>query len=190
MKKHYFWNNLESKCVYFISSELLQKRSLVRSNNYTEFFKPQILRANIYRKIFQISHCIQLWAYLHELAVRWAALVEAALAPLVLCPLHGWLQPIMEELILAFLQVLGLSCPPECLAPRFGASGVNGAWWLDVGLVEGGSKDEFWEEQRPVGLLGGTDRSADGWCCSFGWNASPGKKKGAESWRSLQIRFL
>lgn len=74
----------------------------------------------------------------------------------------------MEELSLEFLQALGLSCPPECLALRFGASGVKGVGWLDVGLVEGDSRDEFWEEQRPVGLLGGTERSADGWCCSFG----------------------
>lgn len=35
----------------------------------------------------------------------------------------------------------------------------------------GGSSEECWEE-RPVGLLGGTDRS-ECWWWSAGWNASP-----------------
>ena len=63
----------------------------------------------------------------------------------------------------------------------------KGAWAAAPGLEEeeeeltwpccpelclGGTREECWED-RPVGLLGGTDRS-ECWWWSPGWNASPG----------------
>lgn len=69
---------------------------------------------------------------------------------------------------------------------RFGTSGEKGAWaatpppapdeevtWPccpELGF--GGRSEECWED-RPVGLLGGTDRSVC-WWWSLGWKASPG----------------
>lgn len=43
----------------------------------------------------------------------------------------------------------------------------------ELGL--GGRREECWDD-RPVGLLGGTDKSVC-WWWSLGWKASPGKPK-------------
>lgn len=150
------------------------------------------------------DQCTSTNPHLHAPAVRWPALEEATGLPL-LCPLQGWLQPMSELLSLPccvltagmweFLQALGLcratglSAPLECLAAgawMFGTNGEKGACEGSPGLAEltwtcwlefclGGSSEECWDE-RPVGLLGGTDRSA-AWWWSFGWNASPGEKQ-------------
>lgn len=148
--------------------------------------------------------CILSDANLHAPDVTCPALEDATELPL-LCPLQGWLQLTSELPSLPccvftagmweFLHALGLwratglSAPFECLTVgdwMFGTSGERGAcgarpgldvltWtcWLEFCL--GGRSEECWEE-RPVGLLGGTDRSA-AWWWSPGWNASPFENK-------------
>ena len=135
-------------------------------------------------------------------AVRWLMLGTAAVP--ALCPLQGWLQPmtavpsllccVFTPGIWEFLHGLGLwtdvglsglgepSLDEELW--RFGTSGENEACaatpvlefrcpcWPQLGF--GGRRVECWDG-RPVGLLGGTDRSVC-WWWSPGWKASPAQE--------------
>lgn len=140
--------------------------------------------------------------------VKWLAL-EVAAVPV--CPLHGWLQPMMDVPSLLcgkftagmweFLHGLGLwmdvglsGLGEPSLAEglwRFGTSGEKDVcaaaaaaaaaaavapddsepvWPCCPQLGFGATSEECCED-RPVGLLGGTDRSVCWW--SLGWKASP-----------------
>lgn len=136
--------------------------------------------------------------------VKWLTF-EVATVP-ALCPLQGWLQPMMDVPSLLccmftagmweFLHGLGLwtdvglsGLGEPSLAVglwRFGTSGEKDVWAATPAPDDsepawpccpqfgfGGTSEECWED-RPVGLLGGTDRSVC-WWWSLGWKASPGQ---------------
>lgn len=136
-------------------------------------------------------------------AVRW--LMFGAGAVPVLCPLQGWLQPMtavpsllccvftagMWELLhgLGLWTDVGLSGLGEPSLDeglwRFGTSGEKDACAATLVLEFrcpccpqlgfGGRIVECWDG-RPVGLLGGTDRSVC-WWWSLGWKASPAQQR-------------
>lgn len=142
-------------------------------------------------------------------AAGWPALGGAGVpAP---WPLHGWLQPMRDAPSLPcgvftagmweFLQGPGLwtdvgpGGPSLAEGPwRAGASGEKGAWAAEP------EDDVTWpccpelslggrREERPVGLLGGTDRSVCGWW-SPGWKASPGEQKHRQSSSVFRLSSL
>lgn len=148
--------------------------------------------------------------------VKWLTF-EVATVP-ALCPLQGWLQPMMDVPSLLccmftagmweFLHGLGLwtdvglsGLGEPSLAEglwRFGTSGEKDVWAATPAPDDsapawpccpqfgfGGTSEECWED-RPVGLLGGTDRSVC-WWWSLGWKASPGQLNKKQAYYILLI---